>query len=87
MTTTLRVPSNRIEVVKDQDPGLRDFQDVYDRIEEEPDKAPGIIRRLSREVLEDLAAFVKRKIEALSVDGGHDFEKELEVGPVCNGRR
>lgn len=79
ITTTLRIPSNKDEGIKEEDPSLRDFSDVYDRIEEEPDKASVIVRRLSKEVLEDLAAFVKRKVEAFSTDGGQGFEKELEV--------
>lgn len=58
---------------------MSDFSDVYDKLEEEPDKAPLIVRRLSKDVLEDLAAFVKRKMENFTADGGQGMDKEIEV--------
>jgi hypothetical protein len=78
VTGALRSRSTKSEI-KDEASGLGDFSEVFDKLEEEPDKASLVIRRQSREVLEDLASFIDRKVEGYALDGGQGLDKELEV--------
>lgn len=75
----LRASQKKTAHIKDEDPAFSDFSDVYDKLEEEPAKTSVILKRVSKEVLEDLDGFIRRRIEAFSAEGGQSLDKELEV--------
>lgn len=57
-----------------------DHVDVFERLMDEPDKAPVMLRLLSREVLKDTAEYAARKIENFAFECSEMMAKELEVG-------
>lgn len=83
----LRASQKKSGQVKDEDPVLSDFSDVYDKLEEEPAKVSVILKRVSKDLLEDLDSFIRRRIEAFSAIGGQSLDKELEVSNRTVERR
>lgn len=64
--------------IKDEYSALQDFSDIYDRMEEQPEKAPVLLKRVSKSTLEDLLTFIARKLESFTSE--QDLQRELTVG-------
>lgn len=60
-----------------------DHVDVFEKIMDEPDKAPVMLRLLPRETLADTAEYTLRRIDSFASESSEAMAKELEVSRVA----
>ena len=64
---------------RDPLPGLSDFSDVYQKLEDEPEKRSVILKTLDKELLEETLQYAQRKVENFAFDCAEAMRKEVEV--------
>ena len=60
-------------------PGLSDFSDVYQKLEDEPEKRTVVLKTLDKELLEETLQHAQRKAESFAFDCAEVMRKEVEV--------
>ena len=84
----LRIASDnsRKSAVKSESiPGLSEFSDVFEKLDEDFAKGKIVLKTLSKDLLQETAEYASRQLEAFTNDANETMRRKLDVGKSGSG--
>jgi hypothetical protein len=71
--------SRKSAVKSESIPGLSDFSDVFEKLDEDFVKGKIVLKTLSKDLLQETAEYASRQLEAFTNDANETMRRKLDV--------